>query len=215
MAWRAAILIGAAVALGASAPASAQNQNRVERTFSATGTSCEQVTWSAEALAAYPNIAAACKEVLQRDGRYYVRFEGTVERTANRGQEVTVDFEGGDSMTLTPPENLTLYREGRRSSVAALRRGDELNFFVPETQLAAHFFESESPAAQVQIVPIRVTTVHRVAAAPRQDTLPETATMMPLPLFGIAGLVFTIIGIGLTARRRRSRGEPGRHIGAK
>jgi len=203
MAMRAAMLMSAAVALGATALASAQN--RIERAFTATGTSCDQVTWSEEALAAYPNIESACKEVVQRDGRYYVRFEGTVQRTANRGREVTVDFEGGDAMTLTPPENLALYMDGRRSSVATLRRGDQLKFFVPENQLAAHFYESEAPTAQAQIVPIRVTKMRLAAAepAPEEDALPSTASV--LPMFGIAGLVLLLMGAGLTARRNRSR----------
>lgn len=198
----------AVVALGSTAALAAQD--RIERTFSATGASCDQITWSEEALAAYPNIADACKEVVERDGQYFVRFDGTVERTANRGQEVTVDFEGGSSMTLTPPENLSLYMNGRRSSVSTLRRGDQLTFFVPEDRLAAHFYEPEAPSAQVQIVPVRVTTLKLAAAQPgsQQDTLPSTASM--LPVLGIAGLILTLIGAGLTTRRRSSR----RHEGA-
>ncbi len=203
MHMRTAILMSAAVALGTSAIVSAQS--RIDRTFTATGQSCDQITWSKEALAAYPNIAEACKEVVERDGRTFVRFEGTVQRTANRGQEVTVDFAGGNQMTLTPPENLSLYMNGRRSSVASLRRGDQLNFFVPENRLAAHFYESEAPTAQAQVVPIRVTTVRLAAAPPesQQDTLPSTASI--LPIFGIAGLFLTLIGAGMTAHRRQSR----------
>lgn len=203
MSMRTAIFVSAALALSASALVSAQS--RIDRTFTATGTSCDQVTWSEEALAAYPNIAEACQEVVERDGKYFVRFKGTVERTANRGREVTVDFEGGSVMTLTPPENLTLYMDGRRSSVASLRRGDQLNFFVPEDQLAAHFYESETPNAQAQVVPIRVTTLKLAAAQPasEQDTLPSTATI--LPFFGIAGLFLALIGTGLTAHRHHSR----------
>ena len=91
-------------------------QTSVDRAFSATGASCDQVTWSEEALEQYPRIASACREVTERDGKYFVRFEGEVERVRDRGRSITVDFREGDRLTLSPPENLAIYMAGQRTS---------------------------------------------------------------------------------------------------
>jgi hypothetical protein len=196
----------------AAAAAAASAQSRVDRAFEATGTSCEQVTWSQEALTKYPNIQKACKEVMQRDGKYYVKFEGEVERVSDRGQQVTVDFEGGDRLTLTPPENLTVYMDGRETSVTSLRPGDQLNFYVPQDRLSATFFQGDVQTATAQQVPIAPAPATRVAQAPpeaeqQQDTgaatdaeLPRTAG--PLPWIGLAGVLLSALGASLSIRRR-------------
>ncbi|HEX6261098.1 MAG TPA: hypothetical protein VFZ51_10625, partial [Woeseiaceae bacterium] len=101
---KSSLLLGA-VALASSAAVSAQAS--IDRPFTATGGSCDQVTWSEEALEMYPQIASACQEVMERDGKYFVRFEGEVERVRDRGRKITVDFRQGDRLTLSPPENLS------------------------------------------------------------------------------------------------------------
>jgi len=118
-------------------------QRNVDAAFTATGESCEEVTWSEEALERYPNIASACQEVMERDGDYYVRFEGEVRRVADRGGRVTIAFQGGDTLTLTPPESLSLTIDGRQRAPRDLRPGDELTFYVPQAQLAAAFFAGQ------------------------------------------------------------------------
>lgn len=196
----------AIVAITAGAAASAQ-QSRVDRAFTAAGESCDQVNWSPEALSRYPNIASACQEVMERDGRYYVKFSGEVRRVADRGRSITVDFKGGDQLELTPPENMSLYINGRPRQPSALRRGDELTFYVPQDQLAA------DPAKAVQVVGVTVIplTSMRVAQAqpPAEETgsagaeLPQTAS--PLPLIGLGGLILVAAG-GFVTLRRRWRG---------
>jgi hypothetical protein len=54
------------VALAASAATWGQTTGA---SFTATGQSCDQVTWSAESLAKYPKIASACQSVLRRMAR--------------------------------------------------------------------------------------------------------------------------------------------------
>lgn len=179
-------------------------QDRINRTFTATGTSCSQVTWSRETLAQYPRIASACEEVVQRDDKYYVRFSGDVQRVADGGRSVTIDFSDGDRLTLTPPENMVLFINGRRTPVTDLRVGDELRFYVPQDQLAASFFESEAPAARAQVVPIAPpTAVDPNLLAQNQPApgarLPRTAS--PLPLVGVAALGLLALGGALSVRR--------------
>ena len=132
-------VLGAALALVFSTQVFAQGS----AAFTATGASCGEVTWSEEALEQYPSIASACQEVMERDGEYYVRFEGEVRRVSNRGGRVTIAFEEGDTLTLTPPENLNLTIDGRQRAPRDLRPGDELSFYVPENQLTATFFAGQ------------------------------------------------------------------------
>lgn len=196
-------VIAAAIAAGAAAPAHAQ---RGARAFTAAGESCSDITWSQDALRQYPNIASACRDVMERDGRYYVKFEGEVTRVRNRGQEVTIDFRDGDELTLTPPENMSLTVNGRPTNVRDLRPGDDLTFFVPQDQLAASFFEGEPETAPPRVVLIAPTEPAAadsslVAQNQTRSTLPRTAS--PLPLAAAAGSSLILLGAVLTLHRRR------------
>ena len=53
--------------------------------FTATGKNCSDITWSADVLAKFPNIGSACESVLEKDGEYYVKFAGTVQRVSTDG----------------------------------------------------------------------------------------------------------------------------------
>ncbi len=76
-------IMAGALALAASA---AWGQSVSNSAFTAAGSSCDQVTWSDDALAKYPHIASACQEVVNRDGKYFVKFQGEVRRVAKGGR---------------------------------------------------------------------------------------------------------------------------------
>jgi hypothetical protein len=197
--------LGGALAVIMSTNAFAQRN--ADAAFTAAGESCEQVTWSDEALERYPNIETACQEVMERDGEYFVRFEGEVRRVADRGERVTIAFEGGDTLTLTPPENLSLTIDGRSRTPRDLRPGDELTFYVPEDQLTATFFAGQPETSEPQDVPISPTTDSAEdVLAQADDTeadqprLPRTAGF--LPFVGAGGLALLGLGGLLTLSRR-------------
>jgi len=198
-------VIGAALGLILSTNAFAQRS--VDAAFTATGESCEEVTWSEDALERYPNIASACQEVMERDGEYFVRFEGEVRRVTDRGGRVTIAFEDGDTLTLTPPENLALSIDGRERSPRDLRPGDELTFYVPQNELAATFFAGQPETSEPQEVPISPTTdstedvlAQADEAESEQPRLPTTAGF--LPFVGVGGLALVSLGGILTLWRR-------------
>lgn len=176
-------------------------QTSVDRAFTATGTSCEEVTWSEQALEQYPRIASACREVTERDGKYFVRFEGEVERVRDRGRSITVDFEEGDRLTLSPPDNLSIFIDGQRTSAANLRPGDQLNFYIPQDQLVATFFDGEPETGTAQEAPITAEPEETMARAEpeSQSRLPGTAS--PLPMLAFAGFILLVLGAALTIRR--------------
>jgi hypothetical protein len=194
-------VLGAALALAFSTNAFAQRS--ADAAFTTTGASCEEVTWSEQALEQYPNIANACQEVMERDGEYYVRFEGEVRRVSDRGGRVTIAFEEGDTLTLTPPENLTLMIDGRERAPRELRPGDELTFYVPQDQLTATFFAGQPETSEPQEVPISPGTEDLLAQADDVGSeLPRTAGF--LPFVGVGGLALLGLGGVLTLWRLRT-----------
>jgi hypothetical protein len=140
---------------------------------------------------------------LQRDSKYFVRFEGEVLRVADRGQQITIDFLDGDRVTLTPPESLSLTINGVPTAPRNLRPGDELTFYIPQDQLAAAtFFAGQPETAPAQEVPISPALAEpQVAAATPAPAgvLPSTASA--LPLLSYAGLFLVLLGAALTVRR--------------
>ena len=186
-------MIWATVALGASA--GIWGQSKVDRAFNATGMSCNRVTWSRETVARFPQIGSACREVMQRHGKYFVKFQGEVRRVTHDGQRLTVNFKGGDLLSLAPPPNMSLYVNDKRTAIRELRPGDELNFYVPEDQLIAEFFQGNAATAAAQQVPIGITPAIRVATANPSSDAPasnagvQTKPANLLPSLGLAGLL--------------------------
>jgi len=193
-------IFAAAFALAAAAGVNAQSS--IDRSFSAGATSCADVNWSAEMLAKHPKIGSACQEVMQRDGRTYVKFEGTVKKVAKGGSEVTMDMKGGDKLVLNPDPNRTVSIGGKKTPVKSLRPGDTLTFYVPDDRVVAAVMET--PTAPIEEMPIGPPVIEQMAmTSTTYDTLPKTASSWPLlALFGALSLGFAGI---LRARRAFDR----------
>lgn len=190
-------IIAAAFALAAAAGVNAQSSS-VDRAFTAAGQNCLEVTWSAEMLAKHPKIASACQEVLNKDGKNYVRFDGEVKKVSKNGTEVAMNMKGGDTITLHPVEGRTVYIGGKKVPVKSLRPGDTLTFYVPEDRLTAAVMET--PTAPVEEIAMAEPVVEQVAMTSTDYDMPKTASSWPmLALFG--GLA---LGLALTLRARRA-----------
>src|SRR5512146_45196 len=192
-------------ALGASA--SALGQRPTDATFTATGTQCQDVNWAPQTLARYPRIAEACQAVVQRDGKYFVVFSGTVSRLARLGRDVTVEFKDGDRVTLNLPSNMNIDIGGTMTPPHRLMRGQELTFYVPQDRLVAEVPEGERVSAPIPITrwePQRIaSTAHSTMTPPA--ALPQTGTQ--LGFLALGGLALMITGAGITtARYRRGAG---------
>jgi LPXTG-motif cell wall-anchored protein len=179
--------------------ASAGAQTKVDRSFKAVSKDCSGIEWSEEALARYPTIASACQGVEERNGKTYVKFEGTVKRNVKKGEQLVVNFKDGGEVTLDPPDDLQLNVDGKRVPLASLRRGDALNFYIAEDRFAAQFPETETVTARLIVVPI--ASPEQVESEERMAALPSTAS--PLPLVALGGLLSLGLGGLLTLYRRR------------
>lgn len=192
----------AVVALGVSASALAQSPT--DRSFTATGTRCEDVNWSNQTLARYPRIGKSCQSVMQRDGKYFVVFHGTVTQVARGGRELTVEFKDGDRVTLNPPSDMMVDIEGTMTRAHDLQRGQELKFYVPQDQLVAEVPEGESVSAPIPITqwePQRIAEAAPSSMESRPAELPKTGT--DLGLLALGGLALVITGGALTTARHR------------
>jgi hypothetical protein len=200
------IVCAGIVAACAVGPASAQTS--VDRTFKASSQECGDVQWSADILRDYPGIAGACQRVEQRDGRTFVKFQGTVKAVRNDGRELEVDFKDGQTLTLAPTATTVLYVGGVETPVAQLYRGAELNFYVPEDRLTAQFFADDQGAKSVEIPIVREESAAREPSQLAQSEdrhmaaareLPATAGM--LPLVGWSAVLLILIGTGVSVVR--------------
>jgi len=191
-------ILAAAVALAAAAGVFAQTS--VDKSFSASDTNdCTQINWAPEMLAKHPKIASACQEVMHRDGRTYVKFEGEVKKVAKGGTEVVMDMKGGDRITLNPDPNKILYIGGNKVKVKNLKPGDELTFYVPDGRVVAAVMET--PTAPVEEIPISQAPMTQVAMTETTYDMPKTASSWPLlALFGAMA-----IGLAGVLRARRVR----------
>ena len=207
--------IGGLIACVLSAPVYAQH---TDRSFTTTSNSCSGVKWSESVLEQYPGIADACQSVEVHNGVTYVKFSGTVVRTRNQGQNLTLDIKDGTTIDMAWPANAELSLDGRLTPVAKLQTGQELNFYVPQDQMVAQFYPADqtpSPAARPVIARIE-TPAQRASAARTDSPTPaiRTAEREPigealpgaaseLPLFALTGLIMLGLGAGLTVYRRR------------
>jgi len=153
-------------------------------------------------LAKHPKIASACQEVMQRDGKSYVKFEGEVKKVAKNGTEVVMDMKGGDTITLNPAPGRQVVVGGRKVPVKSLNPGDTLTFYVPEDRLTAAVMET--PTAPIEEIPIGAPVVEQVAMTTTDYSMPHTASAWPVvALGGLLALGFA----GVLRARRTLRGR--------
>lgn len=198
---------GIAVSLSA---ACAFAQSSVDRSFTTTSNDCSGVQWSEEMKQRYPDLGSACQSVEERNGKKYVKFEGTVRDTRNRGSTLNVDFRGGGRVQMQPPEGTTIFMDGKPISVAQLQRGDRLTFYVPEDRMTAQFYPDEQLAAAEESDAVNVPIAATEQATPEEQesdrmagTLPSTAS--GLPWVALSGFLMLGVAGALRFIRRRSR----------
>jgi hypothetical protein len=201
----AVLLLGAHSALPQSTIFNEEVRTSVDRAFEPAPANCSDVRWSQAALRTFPTIASACQAVEQRNGKSYVKLEGTVESVRDSGSRLRVDFEDGGELTLRPPGRMRLYIDGQPQSFADIEAGTRLNFYIPEDRLQAELKPDPARVAFV-IVPLDITgsaSAAQSAAARNRGELPRTAG--PLPLLGVGGLAFALLASACMLWRKLQR----------
>lgn len=124
----------------------------------AVGAGCSNVTFNAEFLKAYPRAPAACQEVVTKDGKKVVRFTAQVSKvTKDHFQLVFLNavgkpIEPAQTLTLIPQAGQKLTVDGKQVAYAELRKGDKLDFWVPENDVGA-YLDPASTALHTIVLP--------------------------------------------------------------
>jgi hypothetical protein len=187
------------------------------------GPSCADLSWQKQIVARYPDIAAACQEVVVSNRVRYARFTGELVQV-NRDGSVRFDFkdrEGkslGKPTTLQPADSQRAVIDGRTYRLSELTPGQTLSVYVPEARLvvatepgappeavAKMVFEDPQATVEQPLEPVRLAAATPAAAPTLPARLPDTAGWTPLlALFGALAL----IGAVLLMTRRRLRRAP-------
>ncbi len=154
---------------------------------------CADLNWSADVLAANPDIGASCQAVYEKDGKLYAKVSIEVIRV--RGNRMTfrplhTDGTMGDSRSVQLDSSWRAEIGGRSYRASDLMRGQQLNVYIPEDRFALAVEDADGPD-EADIVMIEDEVVE----------MPTTAS--PLFLVGLAGGVFLALGGLLSGVRRR------------
>ena len=154
---------------------------------------CADLNWSADVLAANPDIGMSCAAVYEKDGKLYAKVPIEVVRV--RGNRMTfrplhTDGTMGDSRSVQLDSSWRAEIGGRQYRASDLMRGQQLNVYIPEDRFALAIEDADGPD-EADIVMIEEEVVE----------MPTTAS--PLFLVGLAGGAFLALGGLLSGVRRR------------
>jgi hypothetical protein len=172
------VIFGAWVLLFVSVAA----QSASTPAFTASGKNCSDITWQADVLARYPNVAKSCQSVVERNGKTFVMFKGTVQRRAGyRG--LYIRFEGGDrAILVNPPADLVARIGNQTLKVRESLPGQELTVFVPSDRFVASFGDETAVETDVVIDEVRpVAEVETLTDEPPPASAPSTQAPAPTP----------------------------------
>ena len=181
----------------------------------AQATTCQDLQWG-DFIADHPDVDDACTDVVERDGVAYAKFNVTYQGTNNDGS-VKLRLHKPDGTfsvdTFRPPEGFTVgLPEGQTDQAVAtgatefqsrpvgesnfdkIPTGTDLRLYVPEGRWFTVVVEEVVVIEEVE--PYVAPVVEEVVIMP--------TTASHLPLIGLAGGLFLMLGGALGALRRRS-----------
>ena len=185
------VAMGMALALSAGQVAAQENASSADMNKDVAPT-CADLNWSAEVLAANPDVGMSCQAVYEKNGSLFAKVSVEVVRV--RGNRMTfrplhTDGTKGDSRSIQLDSAWRAEIGGRSYRASDLMRGQQLNVYIPEDRFALAVEDADGPD-EMDMVAIEEEVVE----------MPTTAS--PLFLIGLAGGAFLALG-GLLGRVRR------------
>ena len=185
------VAMGMALALSAGQVAAQENESTADMVKEAP--TCADLNWSAEVLAANPDIGISCQAVYEKNGAMFAKVSIEVIRV--RGNRMTfrplhTDGTKGDSRSIQLDSSWRAEIGGRSYRASDLMRGQQLNVYIPEDRFALAVDDADGPD-EADLVVIEEEVVE----------MPTTAS--PLFLIGAAGGAFLALGGLLSGLRRR------------
>ncbi|MEE4146387.1 MAG: hypothetical protein V2I26_16400 [Halieaceae bacterium] len=111
---------------------------------------CADLKWSAEVLAANPDIASACQGVYEKDGVLYARATIEVVRVLGntlRFRTLLKDGSLGKRRSVSLDSQWRVSLDGREYRLSELSEGQRLNIYLPEDRFALTVLGSNAPQA--------------------------------------------------------------------
>ncbi|MEJ2515599.1 MAG: hypothetical protein P8080_01435 [Gammaproteobacteria bacterium] len=163
---------------------------------------CDDIEWSAELLARFPNIRRACEAVVVRDGQEYARFTAQLERRYFNGDvKLKIMYPDGthEEVVVSPPDDFRAKMGDNWVTFDQIpeRRNLPFRIYIPEGRWQLASVQDEG--MPVVIAPVTVEPVEPAPTA--APILPATGG--PLPLLGLLGGLFVALGGAMTFLRRR------------
>jgi hypothetical protein len=170
----------------------------------AQATDCSEIEFTSQILSEYPNAPEFCHDVAARDGKLYAHFILEYQRASGGtvyAKPKRPDGSTGDTVAFSPPSDSRVQIDGRQYRYSQLSRGQELDVWVPHDRWA--FAPAETEEDLMAETAVTVIVIEEVIEEDEMmaQSLPSTATNMPL--VGILGAVFIVIGTAIGWLRRR------------
>jgi LPXTG-motif cell wall-anchored protein len=167
---------------------------------------CQRVQYSEEVLARFPNIRAACLDVINKDGNNYAVVKADLVRATARRMTIRVkrpDGSHSDPIGVNVAPNDRLNVGGKPTAIQDIAIGQELTAYINVTDPGIALAPADE-TAPVEFTPVPATPEPAPAAvASTAAEMPKTATS--LPLIGSIGFLLLALGAGFAFLRRRSR----------
>jgi LPXTG-motif cell wall-anchored protein len=160
---------------------------------------CDDLVWSAQVLAANPDIDDSCQGVYQRGNELFARVEITLTRV--RGNRLTfrpqhLDGTQGKARSIVVPNSWRATIDGSEYRARDLMAGQKLSVYIPEDRFALALGESTLAGEEdIELIEIEEAAV--------VSSMPKTASALPSAF--LAGLLLLGSGLLLRARRRAQR----------
>jgi hypothetical protein len=165
---------------------------------SAQDLTCADLQWG-EWVADRPYIEKSCAGVVERNGVLYAKFNATMERYFNNG-DVKLRIHAPDGTwnvdTFRPPKDFRADVDGTPTVFSDIPSGKDIRLYVPEGRFTLVSFEED---VIVEAIPVEEPVEEVVVV--EEVVMPTTAS--PLPLFGLAGGLFVMLGTAFAFLRRR------------
>jgi len=171
----------------------AQDDDSTAETAGDAAPTCADLNWSAEVLAANPDVGKSCVAVYEKNGKMYAKVGIEVVRVrGNRMTFRTIHTDGGkgDSRSVVLDNSWRAEIGGRQYRASDLMRGQELNVYIPEDRFAL-IVEDEDGPDEIDSIIIEEEVIE----------MPTTAS--PLFIIGLVGAAFLGLGGLLGGVRRR------------
>lgn len=168
----------------------------------ASAITCDEIDLKPVITDQYPNAKDACLDVVERDGKMYMKIKAELARTPRGNHGVfrfmnAADQTFGKTVAIDVPPDFRVNIEGRDYRLRDLSAGQELSVYLPSDRWAVHVHEADAPVET--FTPVALVEP-REEPRNAEPMLPATASKMPLfALFGALAL----LGAGMLRVARR------------